>query len=85
MIRVPDRYAQNIPERHRKKWEKILLAFMQGNLDRLASIQRTGSRGCTKASARDSLFPMPKWQESTASTINWKRKEKRIWSRNSRY
>jgi hypothetical protein len=45
MIRLPDKYAQNTPERHRKKWEEILLSFMQGDLDRLSAIQRTGSRG----------------------------------------
>ena len=44
-MRLPDRYAQNTPERHRKKWEGILLSFMQGDLEKLTSIQRTGSRG----------------------------------------
>ncbi len=45
MVRLPDRFAENPPERRRKKWERIILSFMQGDLDTLRSIQRTGARG----------------------------------------
>lgn len=45
MIRMPDRYADSPPERHRRKWDRIILAFMEGDLDKLRLIQRTGSRG----------------------------------------
>ncbi len=45
MIRLPDRYRDPSPERHRKKWDGIILAFRQGDLEKLFSIQRTGARG----------------------------------------
>lgn len=45
MIRLPDRYADDPPPRHRRKWERIIHAFMSGDLERLGLFQRTGARG----------------------------------------
>lgn len=45
MIRKPDRYTEDPPARHRKKWERIILSFMAGDLDNLRLFQGTGARG----------------------------------------
>ncbi|NQU22735.1 MAG: hypothetical protein HQ567_15770 [Candidatus Nealsonbacteria bacterium] len=45
MTRPPDRFAEHGAGRHRRKWEEIVAAFMSGELERLRSVQRTGTRG----------------------------------------
>ncbi len=45
MLRKPNGYADASDSRTRKKWAPIIAAFMQGDLDRLKSLQRTGTRG----------------------------------------
>jgi hypothetical protein len=44
-IKKPDRYADPLPQRHQKKWARIIDAFMKGNIDELKKIHRTGARG----------------------------------------
>ena len=44
-FRKPNRYAEPIPPRRQKKWDKIINAFMEGRFDELEKIQRTGTRG----------------------------------------
>jgi len=44
-LRKPDRYAEPIPPRRQKKWNKIINAFMEGRFDELKIIHRTGTRG----------------------------------------
>ena len=45
MARAPDRFAEHIPERRRRKWDSIVSAFMEEKTDELRAIQRGGSRG----------------------------------------
>jgi len=40
----PSKFA-SAPSKHRKKWEKIITAFMDGDFKKLRAIQRTGTRG----------------------------------------
>jgi len=45
VTRSPNRFAENSAGRHHRKWEEIIAAFMSGELERLRSVQRTGTRG----------------------------------------
>ena len=45
MFREPDGYAVVVSARSRRKWEPIIAAFMEGRIDDLCLIQRTGARG----------------------------------------
>lgn len=45
MTRLPNRYVEYLPKRHQKKWDEIILAFRRGDLNKLLTIQRTGTRG----------------------------------------
>jgi hypothetical protein len=43
--RLPTRFAEPVPEKHRKKWDRIITSFMENRFEELKSIQRTGARG----------------------------------------
>jgi len=45
MRRKPDGYASLPARRAQRKWEPIITAFLEGRIDHLYSIQRTGARG----------------------------------------
>lgn len=44
-LREPDRYAPPPTSRVQRKWAPIIAAFLEGRMDDLYSIQRTGARG----------------------------------------
>lgn len=44
-MRSPDGYASPPTRRAQRKWEPIIAAFMEGRMEDLYSIQRTGTRG----------------------------------------
>jgi len=45
VLRDPDGCAVHASSCSRRKWEPIIAAFMEGRIDELCSIQRTGARG----------------------------------------
>ncbi len=45
LSRRPSRFAEPIPEKNRKKWDRIITAFMEDQFNELMSNHRTGSRG----------------------------------------
>ena len=45
MFREPGGYAGGVSARSRRKWAPIIAAFMEGRMDELRSMQRTGARG----------------------------------------
>lgn len=45
MLREPDGYAAPASARSSRKWEAIIATFMEGRIDELRSVQRTGARG----------------------------------------
>lgn len=54
-LRKPIGYSSP-PERHQRKWDGILSAFLAGDLDALAKLQRTGTRGRIFAALVRRLF-----------------------------
>jgi hypothetical protein len=43
--RMPIRFAEAVPQRHREKWDRIIGTFMEGDIEQLKSMHRTGARG----------------------------------------
>jgi len=43
--RIPDGFAPELTARRRRKWERIIAAFLEGRLDELQTIHRGGARG----------------------------------------
>ena len=62
IYRKPSQYADPIPERHQKKWDRIIQSFMQGDIDELKKIQRGGTRGRIFAALVKKMFEILQMQ-----------------------